>query len=290
MTEQTHITTDATTGATTTRPVVIDADDRIKPLDFSPLWRYRELLGFMIWRDITVRYKQTALGISWIVLQPIVNVAVLSLVFGVLLDIPSDGYPYPVFVFSAMLPWRYFSTALAMGSGSLINNSALVSKVYFPRLIIPLSAMFTPLIDFIISFFILLVVMFLYGINPITPGLLLLPPLMILALLTAFSITLWIGSLNVRYRDVGQLTGFLLQAWMYLTPILYPISQVPEAWRGLYSINPMVGVIEGFRWALLDAANPNYTAMGIGMGVVLVILVSGLIFFSKMERSFGDII
>jgi lipopolysaccharide transport system permease protein len=270
--------------------IVIDAEDRLSPFDLRPLWAYRELLLVMTWRDISVRYKQTALGITWVIVQPLVTLAIFSLVFGVLLEVDSGDIPYPIFAFTALIPWRYFSAALLRGGVSLVSSAPLVSKVYFPRLIIPISAVIAPLVDFLFSFIILLIFMVISGFSPFTARFLLLPVFLLLALMTALGVTLWLSALNVYYRDVAQIVPFMAQLWLYLTPVIYPITRIPEQFRALYSLNPMVGVIESFRWALLDTANPDFTVIAISVVITLLILVSGLIFFSSMERAFGDII
>lgn len=270
--------------------IVIDARDRLSPFDFRDIWKYRELLVFMVWRDVTVRYKQTALGISWVVLQPILTLIIFSAVFGLLLRVPTGDVPYPVFVFTALVPWRYFASALGRGGGSLLANTELVSKVYFPRLIIPLAAVITPLIDLIFSFLALVVLMLGYGYSPLTVKLPLLLVFMLLAILTALAVSLWLSALNVRYRDVTQIIPFIAQLWLYITPVIYAIDLVPESLRPFYSINPMVGVIEGFRWVLLDTPNPDFLAIGVSVVMIFMLLAGGLVFFSRMEREFGDII
>lgn len=258
-------------------------------LDLRSIWRYRELLLFLVWRDIKVRYKQAALGALWAVLQPAAAVLVFTVVFGVFVRVPSDGLPYPVFAFAALLPWTYFSEAMRRASVGLVGDSELVRKIYFPRLIIPLAMVVTPLIDFAVSFVILLVLMAFYGIWP-TWNIVALVPLLGLAMLLALSLGLWLGPINVRYRDIMQTIPFVLQVWMYATPIVYPLSMVPEKWRTLYSLNPMVGVIEGFRWALLDTGNVDMRAIAIGFTLIVALLLGGLVFFRRMERSFADVI
>lgn len=258
-------------------------------LDLLSIWRYRELLLFLVWRDVKVRYKQAALGAAWAVLQPAAAVLVFTAVFGVFARIPSDGLPYPVFAFAALLPWTYFSEAMRRASVGLVGDSELVRKIYFPRLIIPLAMVVTPLIDFVVSFVILLALMAFYGIWP-TWNIIALVPLLGLSMLLALSFGLWLGPVNVRYRDVMQTIPFVLQVWMYATPIVYPLSMVPEKWRTLYSLNPMVGVIEGFRWALLDKGDVDTQAMAISFTFIGVLLVGGLVFFRRMERSFADVI
>ena len=258
-------------------------------LDLGDVWRYRELLFFFVWRDIKVRYKQAALGAGWAIIQPLVAVAIFTAIFGRFAKIPSDGIPYPVFAYSALLPWTYFAEALRRSGTGLVTESALVRKVYFPRLIIPLAGVITPLVDFAISFVVLLVLMAFYGITP-TWNIVYLPVLILIATLLALAVGLLLGPINVRFRDVVHTLPFVTQIWMYSSPIIYPLSLVPEEWRWLYSINPMVGVIEGFRWALLGKENPDFFAMGMGLIIIIAALIAGMIFFKKNEPSFVDVI
>jgi lipopolysaccharide transport system permease protein len=256
-------------------------------LDLASLWQYRELLYFLVWRDVKVRYKQTVIGVAWAILQPLMTMIIFTIVFGKFAKIPSDGFPYPVFAYTALLPWTYFSQALMRSGTCLVGNSQLITKVYFPRLLIPLSAAATPVVDFCVSFTILLAMMAYYGITP-TWYVLFLPFFMLLALLTALSVGLWLSPLNIKYRDVGYILPFLTQFWMYASPVVYPVSLVPEQWRLAYSLNPMVGVIEGFRWALLGKENPDIAVIGVSASVVLIIFVGGLIYFKRMENTFAD--
>ncbi len=230
--------------------VVIQATHGLASLQLPALWHYRELLFFLVWRDVKVRYKQTALGIAWIVLQPVVSMVVFSLLFGGLLNVPSNGVPYPIFAFAALVPWNYFAGSLTRVSTSLVNSANLVSKVYFPRLIIPLSGVISGLVDFAVSFGVLLALMAFYRIA-LTPRVLLLPAFLLLAILTALGFGLWLSALNVRYRDVNYLVPFLVQTWMYLTPVVYGATLLPEQVRWILALNPMALVVEGFRWALL---------------------------------------
>jgi len=258
-------------------------------IDFKELWRYRELIFFLTWRDIKVRYKQAVLGITWAVLQPILTVLIFTVIFGVLLKTPSQGLPYPLFALSALLPWQLFATALQRSSISLVGNANLITKIYFPRLAIPLSTVFAALVDFAVSLIVLFVVMIYYrhypGINTLW-----LPLIILLALLTALAVGFWLSALNVQYRDVQHMVPFIIQVWMYASPIVYPIETIPEGtWRLLYGLNPMVGVIQGFRWALLGTAPPDLTML-ISIGVVVVLLVSGLYYFRRMEKTFADIV
>lgn len=259
------------------------------PIDFAELWRYRELILFLTWRDIKVRYKQALLGVAWAVLQPLLTVTIFTLIFGVLLKTPSQGLPYPLFALSALLPWQLFATALQRSSISLVGNANLLTKIYFPRLAIPLSTVFAALVDFGVSLVVLLGVMAYYG---YWPGwhILWLPLIILLTLLTALSVGLWFSALNVQYRDIQHMVPFVVQVWMYASPIVYPIETIPAGlWRGLYGLNPMVGVIQGFRWALLGGDPPDLT-MWISVGVVILLLVSGIYYFRRMEKTFADVV
>jgi len=258
-------------------------------IDFKELWRYRELIFFLTWRDIKVRYKQAVLGISWAVLQPLLTTLIFTVIFGILLKTPSQDLPYPLFSMSALLPWQLFSTALQRSSVSLVGNANLLTKIYFPRLAIPLSSVFAALVDFAVSFVVLLLVMAYYQ---YWPGwtILWLIPIVLLALLTALAVGLWLSALNVQYRDIQHMVPFLIQVWMYASPIVYPIETIPEGvWRSLYGLNPMVGVIQGFRWALLGGTPPDITML-ISILVVVVLLISGLYYFRRMEKTFADVV
>jgi lipopolysaccharide transport system permease protein len=269
--------------------VVIEPRSGLFDLDLEAVWEYRELLYFLVWRDVKVRYKQTAIGAAWVILQPLLTMMVFTVVFGYLARIPSDGLPYPLFAYTALLPWTYFSQALTRGGGGLVGSANLISKVYFPRLIIPLSSVVTPGVDFLLSFVILLGLMVWYGIAP-TWGVFALPLFLLLALMTALAVGLLLSPLHVKYRDVGYIIPFLTQFWMYASPVIYPVSLIPERWRLLYSLNPMVGVIEGFRWALLGKESPDFGVMAVSTIVVVALLFSGLVFFKRMERTFADVI
>ena len=269
--------------------VIIKPTKGLFQLDLENIWKYRELLYFLVWKDVLIRYKQTVIGVCWAVLQPLITMIIFTVIFGRLVHIPSDGVPYPVFAFAALLPWNYFSQALSRSGTSLVGNSNLITKIYFPRLLIPLSSSISPVIDLFFSFLILLVLMPMYGIVP-TWGLLLLPVFVLLSLMTALAVGLWLTTLNVKYRDVGHVIPFLIQIWMYASPVVYPLSVVPETWRPLYSLNPMVGVIEGFRWAITGSSRPDIMAIVISFAVVSLLLAGGLIYFKKMEQTFADII
>ena len=269
--------------------VVIEPRRGLFDLDLEAVWEYRELLYFLVWRDVKVRYKQTVIGAAWVILQPLVTMMVFTVVFGYLAQIPSDGLPYPIFAYTALLPWTYFSQALTRGGGGLVGSANLISKVYFPRLIIPLASVVTPAVDFFMPFLILLGLMVWFGIAP-TWGVLALPLFLLLALMTALAVGLWLSPLNVKYRDVGYTIPFFSQFWMYASPVVYPVSLVPEKWRLLYSLNPMVGVIEGFRWALLGKESPDFGVMVVSAAVVTVLLLGGIVYFKRMERTFADVV
>jgi len=258
-------------------------------LKLRTVWAYRELLYFLIWRDVKVRYKQTALGAAWAVLQPVLTMVVFSVFFGQLGKIPSDGLPYPIFAYTALLPWQLFAHTLTESGNSLVSNQELITKVYFPRLVIPLSSVLAGLVDFSIAFSVLLGMMYYYGIAP-SMAVLTLPLFIMLACATALAVGLWLAALNVQYRDVRYTIPFLTQFWLFATPIAYPASLVPDPYRALYGLNPMVGVVEGFRWALLgqtDALNPS---VFVSVLVVGVLLTGGLFYFRRMESTFADVV
>lgn len=270
-------------------PLVIKATSGWVPLDLRAIWEYRELLYFLTWRDIKVRYKQTVLGVAWAVLQPFMMMVVFTIFFGRLAGVPSDGFPYPIFAFCALLPWQLFAHALTESSNSVVANERLITKIYFPRLVIPLSAALSGLVDFVFAFFVLLGMMFYYG---VVPGVALwaLPFFVLLAVTTALAVGLWLSALNVQYRDVRYTIPFITQLWLFISPVAYPSSIVPEPWRLVYSLNPMVGVIEGFRWALLGRAEP-LGAIGVASaGIAVLLFVSGLFYFRRMERAFADVV
>lgn len=258
-------------------------------LDLGAVWRYRELLVVLMLRDIQVLYKQALLGAAWAILQPLFAVVIFTIVFGYFARMPSEGIPYPIFAFAGVLPWTYFAEAVRRSGTGLVTDSELVRKVYFPRLIMPLANVISPLLDFCIAFVVLLMMMAFYGIAP-SAKMLLVPFLMIIAALLALAIGLWLAPINVRFRDIKHTLPFIIQIWMYASPIVYPLSMVPEQWQGLYSLNPMVGVIEGFRWAVFDQGSPNFQALGISAAVILVLLAGGIVFFRRMERTFADVI
>ena len=258
-------------------------------VDLKELWAYRELIYFLIWRDIKVRYKQTAIGAAWAVLQPLMMMLVFTILFQYIAKIQSEGIPYPVFAYTALLPWTLFSSALTRCAASVAQQANLVSKVYFPRLITPLSATVSGVVDLAIGFAMLAVMLLWYRIMP-TWGVLALPAFFCLALLTALAVGLWLSALYVKYRDVGHTIPFLVQLWMYASPVAYSASEIPERWRLFYGLNPLVGVIEGFRWALLGTQSPDFRVIAVSVGCVFVLLFGGVVYFQRMERSFADII
>jgi len=268
---------------------VIRPASRWPALELQELWEFRELIYFLAWRDIKVRYKQTVLGVVWAIIQPLFLMVVFSLFFGRLAKVPSDGYPYSIFVFTALLPWQLFAHSLTESSNSLVANERLITKVFFPRLVIPIASVIGGLVDFAIAFVILLAMMAWYGIRP-GMQVLTLPLFVLLAILAALAAGLWLSALNVRYRDVRYTITFLTQLWLFVTPVTYPSSLVPEKWRVLYGLNPMAGVVEGFRWALLGKAQPPTLILGASTVAVVILLVGGLYYFRRMEQSFADIV
>ncbi len=254
------------------------------------LWRYRELFYFLSWRDLLVRYKQTAIGVAWSVLRPFLTMVVFTIIFGKLAKFPSGGAPYPVMVFAAMLPWQFFANALSESSGSLIANANLLTKVYFPRLIVPASTVIVCLVDFLISFVILVGLMFWYGFVP-QWQILTLPLFTILAIFTSFGFGLWFAALNVKYRDFRYVVPFIVQFGLYISPVGFSSEIIPEKWRLLYALNPMVGVIDGFRWAILGGTTPVYwPGVWLSIGLTLLVFVFGIKYFRKTEQHFADII
>ncbi len=257
---------------------------------WKDLWRYRELFYFLAWRDVLVRYKQTSLGIAWALIRPLLTMVVFTVVFSKLANLPSGNIPYPLLVLAAMLPWQFFASAVAESGNSLIGNANMISKVYFPRLVIPTSAVIVSFVDFLISATIIFLMMIWYGFTP-DWRLIALLPLMILVFATALGTGLWIAALTVKYRDFRYITPFIVQLGLYVSPIGFSSSIVPEKWRILYSLNPIVGIVDGFRWALLAGREPVYwPALLISIVLTLVLLVSGIIYFRKTERNFADLI
>jgi lipopolysaccharide transport system permease protein len=258
-------------------------------LRLAELWKYRELLYFLTWRDVKVRYKQTALGASWAIIQPVLTMVVFSLFFGRLAKVPSDGLPYPIFSYAALVPWTFFANGLNLSSNSLVQNSNLVTKVYFPRLAMPIASVLSVMVDFALAFLVLVAMMFYFGIAP-SWAILWLPLFFLLAFVTSLGVGLWLSALNVTYRDVRYTLPFLVQLWLFLTPIAYPSSLLEEPWRTLMGINPMGGVVESFRWALLGTDTAPGSMIAVSALVALGILATGALYFRRMERSFADVV
>jgi lipopolysaccharide transport system permease protein len=258
-------------------------------LDLADLWQYRELIYFLTWRDIKVRYKQTVLGGAWAILQPFLTMVVFSVFFGRLAGIPSDGLPYPIFAYCALLPWQLFAHALTESSNSLVANERLITKVYFPRLVVPISAVLAGLLDFLVAFVVLIGMMMYYHIRP-TAAVWTVPLFLLLAVGAALGVGLWLSALNVQYRDVRYTIPFLTQFWLFLTPVAYPSTLVPVSWRALYGLNPMAGVVEGFRWALLGKTEGPGALLAVSVAITIVILVGGLYYFRRMEKTFADVV
>lgn len=272
------------------RPVhqISPADGWI-PVRTAELWEYRELLYSFVWREVRIRYKQTVLGVAWAVVQPLFTMVVFSIFFGRLAHIPSDGYPYSVFAFCALLPWQLFATALTESSTSVVANQRVLTKVYFPRLIMPLAAACVGIVDFAASFVVLLGLMMAVGVTP-RWSIVTVPLWAFLAVMTATAVGVWLSALNVRYRDIRYTLPFVTQLWLYITPVAYPSSLVPVAWRPWYALNPMVGVVDGFRWALLGGSGAPPSTIVFSCFAVLIIFVSGLFYFRRTERTFADVI
>jgi homopolymeric O-antigen transport system permease protein len=278
----------STTTASPALVVDIAPSEGLRSIDARELWTYRELLYFLVWRDVKVRYKQTVLGAAWAVLQPALTMAVFAIFLGRLARVPSDGLPYPLFAFAGLVPWTYVATAVANGSMSIVGSQQLISKVYFPRLLIPLASAVTPLVDFAIAMATLAPLLWWYR---VVPGLAIvwLPAFVLFAAATALAAGLWLATLTVTYRDVRYVVPFCIQFWMFATPVAYPASLVPGRWRVLYGLNPMTGVVEGFRWAILGGPPPGAT-IGVSALVVAVALAAGLLFFRRTEGTFADVI
>jgi lipopolysaccharide transport system permease protein len=257
-------------------------------LNLKELWLYRELVYFLTWRDLKVRYKQTVLGASWAIIQPFLTMVVFSIFFDRLLKVPSDNIPYPIFSYTALLPWGVFSKALTDAGRSLVLNRTMITKVYFPRLIVPMASVLASVVDFLIAFVVLLGMMWYYRVVPRPATIWALPLLLLLSLVTALGVGLWLSALNVLYRDIGYILPFLTQLWFYVTPIVYSSSKVPQGWRLVYALNPLVGVVEGFRWALLQADTAPGAMVAVSAIIALLLLFSGLFYFRRMERTFAD--
>jgi len=259
-------------------------------LQLGEVWAYRELLYFLTWRDIKVRYKQTLLGAAWAIIQPFFTMIVFSLFFGRLAQMPSDGIPYPIFSYAALLPWTFFASGLANSSNSLVGNANLIQKVYFPRLVVPVSSVLGSLPDFALAFLVLIAMMIFYGLFPTAASILWLPVFLLLALITSLGVGLWLSALNVEYRDIRYVVPFMVQFWLFATPVSYPSSLLSEPWHTLYGLNPMVGVVEGFRWALLGSGSPPGPMVAVSTMAALAILVSGAFYFRRMEKTFADVV
>jgi len=258
-------------------------------LKLKEVWNYRELLYFLVWRDIKVRYKQTALGAAWAIIQPFFSMVIFSLFFGKLAKMPSDGIPYPIFAYTALVPWTFFANGLSQSSNSLVDSANLIRKVYFPRLTIPIANVLSGLVDFGLAFIVLIGLMLYYGVVP-SARIIWLPVFLLLALVTALAVGLWLSVLNVEYRDVRYTLPFLTQFWMFATPIVYPSSLLKEPWRTVYGLNPMVGVVEGFRWALLGTKNSPGPMIAVSAVASLALLVGGAFYFRRMEKTFADVV
>jgi lipopolysaccharide transport system permease protein len=258
-------------------------------LKLHEIWEYRELLYFLAWRDVKVRYKQTALGVAWAVLQPFLTMVVFSVFFGKLGKIPSDGIPYPIFSYAALVPWTFFAHGLNQSSNSLVSGAQLIKKIYFPRLIVPVAAIASGVVDFVFAFAVLLVMMLYYGLLP-TANIFWLPAFLLLAFITSLGVGLWLSTLNVEYRDVRYIVPFITQFWLFATPVAYPSTLLSEPWRTLYAVNPMVGVVEGFRWALLSTNTGPGPMILVSSLMALLILISGAFYFRRMERNFADVV
>jgi lipopolysaccharide transport system permease protein len=275
---------------TSDRQTFVRPDRGLFDVELDQIWRYRGLLVTLVKRDIQVLYRQAALGAAWAIIQPIFAVIIFTIVFGMLAKMPTPGnIPYPIFAFAAVLPWNYFAEAVRRGGTGLVTDEELVRKVYFPRLLIPLGAAIGPLLDFAIGFALLLILMVAYGVMP-TWRLIAVPPLIAMAGIAALSVSMWLGPINVRYRDVKHTLPFMLQIWMYASPVVYSFSMVPQEWKWVVALNPMVGVIEGFRWAVFGKGNLDPIAMIVSGLLVVALFIGGLIFFKRMERSFADLI
>jgi lipopolysaccharide transport system permease protein len=287
------------TEATSSPPMSVSSIElprtRIEPskgwisLGLKDLWQYRELLFFLTWRDIKVRYKQTALGAAWAIIQPFFTMLVFTLFFGRLAKVPSDGIPYPLFSYTALLPWQLFAYALTESSNSVVANERLITKVYFPRLVVPLASILAGLVDFVIAFTLLIGMMVWYGVRP-TWAVLTLPFFVVLAMATALGVGLWLSALNVQYRDVRYTLNFIVQFWLFASPVAYSSTLVPARWRPFYGLNPMAGVIEGFRWALLGKARAPGAMLWVSVVVVALVLVGGLYYYRRMEKTFADVV
>jgi lipopolysaccharide transport system permease protein len=284
------MTTQTETLRTERAETVIRSTVGMAPISLAELWAYREVIFFLTWRDIKVRYKQTVFGASWAVLQPVLTMLIFTIIFGRVAKIPSDGIPYPIFSYAALLPWTFFANSVTKASNSLVGGGGMVKQIYFPRLAMPLSATMSSAVDFALAFSVLVVMMIYYGIAP-TVNVVWLPALLVLALVTALGVSLVLTAMNVQFRDVKHAVGFLVQAWMFATPVVYPLSVITDPfWKSMYALNPMVGVVEGFRWALLGTNTAPGPYILISSAVAVVLFVLGLYYFKRMERTFADVV
>ncbi|HKR54719.1 MAG TPA: ABC transporter permease [Gemmatimonadales bacterium] len=286
-------TSEALTAAPLLSPLattVIEPGRGWVPLKLRELWEYREVLYYLIWRDIKVKYRQTLIGAAWAIVQPLMTMVVFSVFLGRLAKVPSDGAPYPLFTFAALVPWSFFANGVTQSASSLVASGNLITKVYFPRLLVPMARVLSGLPDIGFSFLVLVGLVAIYGHFQLSLSLLWLPVMAVLALLTAFGIGLWLSALNVQYRDIQHAVPFLVQIWLFATPIAYPSSLLAEPWRTIYGLNPMVGVVEGFRWGLLGSGRPPGMPLVVSVAAALVLVVSGAFFFRRVERTFADVI
>ncbi len=270
-------------------PLILRPSSGWSNLNLRDIWAYRELIYFLTWRDLKVRYKQTALGAAWAILQPFLQMIVFTLLFGKLAQLDSEGVPYPIFSYSALLPWGLFSKAISDAGRSLVLNRSMITKVYFPRLVVPISSVLGGVVDFLIAFTVLIGLMIYYGIRP-TAAVWTLPLFLLLALVTALGVGLWLSALHVIFRDVGYVLPFLTQFWFFITPIIYSANEVPPGWQLVYALNPMVGVVQGFRWALLGTTTAPGPVLAVSTGIALLVLAGGMLYFRRMERVFADMV
>jgi lipopolysaccharide transport system permease protein len=269
---------------------IIEPASRWRLMQLGELWQYRELLLFMVWRDVSVRYKQTLLGVTWAVIQPFTQMVVFTVFFGTLAQLPSDGQPYAIFNYAGLLPWTLFGGSITKATASLVASSNLIKKVYFPRAMVPMAAVFSGLPDFFLAFLLMLGLMVYFGVPIIVTNLVLLLPFLLIALITALGIGFWLSALNALYRDVGHIVPFFVQMWFFITPVLYSTDLIGEEWQVIYALNPMVAVIQGFRWVLLGSAPPDATMVFLAVTIGLLLLLTGLMFFKRIERVFADIV
>jgi lipopolysaccharide transport system permease protein len=273
----------------TTRSIVIKPSKGWVSFDFGELWRYRDLFFFFVWRDIKVRYRQTIMGVAWAIIQPVLTMVIFSFVFGRLAKIDSDGLPYPIFNYAALVPWTFFATAVTLASNVLVQNANMVKKIYFPRLVMPAATVLSVLVDFALAFVVLLGMMYYYGFAP-TANAVWLPVFVLLTLVAALGVSLWLAAMNVQFRDVRYVVPFLIQAWLFITPVVYSSSLLSDFWRTVYGLNPMASVVEGFRWALLGTGTAPGLMLVVSTCMALAVFISGAFYFRRMEKSFADLV